>query len=1073
MKNRYLHLSVSNLLSFPLTLVLLLAFTGLTYSQTTVYIDPSFTGSTQNGTIQNPYNSWASITWVNGNTYLQKAGTTYNTSGSLIITSKNNITLGSYGTGAKPKIISSGGSSSKVIDISSSYDMTITGLEVASTTGQVTAAVIIDGTGSSNNLIDDCILRDVQWGIRILTTSPGNRILNCQVYNTQDDGIYIKDTPDIEIGYCNVYNVNLKYFVNPDQSYSPGDNIQIASTNSHYFNVHHNTLDHSTTGNKFCFIAWGNNYSGILEHNTLIGNSAQTTSCVYLSPTTSSVTARYNTITDGNYGIYAYVTNFNAYYNDFVNCKTAISVLNNYHLRAENNVFYSNVNTCISGLPGSNVISKNNIFYISGNTKAYSTYGTLTSNYNTFNTQYNGFINGYGTLTAWRSASGQDNNSMVANPMFTNPSARDFTLQQNSPCINAGIMCGYNQDHFGNSVPQGNSSDIGFHEFTTTNNNLPPVITNQSFVVAENSATGIIIGQVIASDPDAGQTITYSITGGNTGNTFVINATSGIITVANNQYLNFESNPSFYLQVTVQDNMNASSSATITINLQDVNESPVIEDQGFNLNENAPNGTSVGTVLATDPDQGQQLTYSILSGNTGNTFAINSNTGVLSVSNNQLLNFESNAMYNLTVRVQDNGTVALFNDAVVSVQLNDINEPPVTSNQTFSVSITAPNGTQLGQVVATDPDVNQTLAYSILSGNQYNTFSINSSTGEITVANSSGLSSAANPFVLGILVNDNGAPQLSANSQVTINITQNVNSAPVIQAQSFNVAENSTQGTVVGQVIASDPNQGQELIFSIISGNDSNVFTISNQGLLTVSNSAALDFEITTTFSLMIMVTDNGVPVLSSQALVMVSLIDINEMPVIASSQKFDVLSTAPFGHQIGTVAAEDPDMNQSMVFEITNGNIQNVFAINPITGVLSVNNTSALSKMNNRIINLTVKVTDNGNPVLFSTETVMVRIIKKKRNSVTLYSPEFEREIAVYPNPSIDGIFTVNVSEIDVEEEITALRISDMSGGIVYTAQTKSLRMHEINLSQLPKGMYLMQIIQDDKIAIKKLIIQ
>jgi len=1073
MKNKSLQLSGSRLLSLLLTLILFITITGLTYSQTTVYIDPSYTGSTQNGTIQNPYCSWTSISWVNGNTYLQKAGTTYNTSGSLILTSKNNITIGAYGTGAKPKIISSGGTSSKVIDITSCSNMVITGLEVASTTGQVTAAVIIDGTGSSNNLIDDCILRDVQWGIRILTTSAGNRILNCQVFNTQDDGIYIKDTPDIEIGYCNVYNVNLKYFVNPDQSYSPGDNIQIASTNSHYFNVHHNTLDHSTTGNKFCFIAWGNNYSGILEYNTLIGNPNQTTSCVYLSPTTSSVTARYNTFTDGNYGIYAYVTNFNAYYNDFINNRTAISVLNNYHLLAENNVFYANNNTCISGLPGSNVISKNNIFHISGSTKAYSTYGSLISNFNTFNTQYSGFINGYGTLAAWRSASGQDQNSMVANPMFTNPSAHDFTLQQNSPCINAGIMCGYNQDHFGNSVPQGNSSDIGYHEVSATNNNLPPVISNQSFSMLENSPSGTVVGQVIATDPDAGQTLTFSITGGNTGNTFSINASSGLISVASNAALNYETNPTFNLQVTVQDNMNASSSATIIINLQDVNENPVIEDQGFNINENIPNGTVVGAVFASDPDQGQQLTYSIIAGNTGNTFAIHSTTGSLTVSNNQLINFESNALFDLNVRVQDNGTGNLSDEALISIQLNDLNEPPVASNQNYSVNIAATNGTFVGQVTASDPDNNQTLLYSISSGNQYNTFTIGSSTGEITVANSSGLASAANPFILNILVNDNGTPQLSTNCQVTINITQTNNSAPIIQAQSFTIAENTAQGTTIGQVVASDPNQGQTLSYSIISGNSSNAFNLSVNGLLSVNNSVALNFEDMSVFNLMIQVNDDGNPSLSSSGSVTISLTDINEMPIIIPGQKFDVLTTAAYGYQVGTVLAEDPDMNQSMIFEITNGNVQNTFAINPITGVLTVDNTSALSRMNNRIISLTVKVTDNGNPALFSFETVVVRVIKKKKNTATVYSHEFEREIIVYPNPSSDGLFTINVTEVDEEEDIIALRISNMNGNSVYTTQAKSLRMHELNLSHLPKGMYLMQIVQSDKSAVKKLIIQ
>ncbi|MCO5255942.1 MAG: cadherin repeat domain-containing protein [Lentimicrobium sp.] len=48
-----------------------------------------------------------------------------------------------------------------------------------------------------------------------------------------------------------------------------------------------------------------------------------------------------------------------------------------------------------------------------------------------------------------------------------------------------------------------------------------------------------------------------------------------------------------------------------TINLTDLNESPAMGDQVFSINENVPAGTVAGTMNATDPDQGQTLTYSI------------------------------------------------------------------------------------------------------------------------------------------------------------------------------------------------------------------------------------------------------------------------------------------------------------------------------------------------------------------------------------------------------------------------------------------------------------------------------
>lgn len=945
-----------------LTTVLMTMLSARSFAQSNVYIDPSYTGSTQNGTMQFPYTSWNAVTWVSGNSYYQKAGTTFTTSGSLIITSKSNITISSYGTGNKPKIVTSGANTNKVLDLTSCSNFTISNIEVSSTTGMATAAILIDGTGSSNNLIDNCLLHDVQWGIRILTTSPGNRILNCEVYNTKDDGIYIKDTPDIEIGYCNVHDVNQNYFINPDQSFSAGDNIQIASTNSHDFNIHHNLLDHSSTGNKFCFIAWGNNYTGILEHNTFIGNANNVTSCLYLSPTTGNVTVRYNSIKQGNYGIYSYVSNFHVYYNNFVANRTAIAVLNNYHLLAENNVFYNNIITAISGLSGSTVISKNNIFHINGG-KAYSVNSTLVSDYNTFNVQSNGFINGHSTLSAWQGASGQDGHSFVSNPQFVNPSSHNFALQANSPCINSGTLCGYNQDFFGNSVPQGNSSDIGYFELATTNPNQPPVILNQSLSIPENSLLNTVIGQILANDPNTGDILTYTITGGNNGNMFALNPSTGVLTFSSGS-LNFEATSQYQINVTVTDQGNLSTSATVTIQVQNVNESPIIDDQGFNINENSPNGTLIGSIIASDPDNGQSLSYSIISGNTSNAVSLNQTTGALTVNNTSALNYEVLNSLSLQVRVQDNGSGALSDNAIVTISIVNLNEAPIIQNQIFTVSSNALIGTEVGHIIATDPDNNQVIQYFINSGNYLNTFSLNSTTGIITVNNPAGLSSQSQ-FNLSISVSDNGTPVMSAQSLIQINV----------QLQST------------------------------------------------------------------------------------------NNPPFIVANQNYSVLSSASNGTIIGIVNAGDPDSGQLITYQIVSGNTQNAFAINSNTGQLTVANHIALRKLGGKSLRLTILVTDNGVPVLSSSGTIIIKIIKKN------YLPKEEMASSVYPNPSSNGVFNLELK--DSTDGPVEVIIMNINGSIIHQTTSQEASVIGIDLSNQPKGTYIMKYIKHDVSEIKKLIIQ
>jgi hypothetical protein len=336
-----------------------------------------------------------------------------------------------------------------------------------------------------------------------------------------------------------------------------------------------------------------------------------------------------------------------------------------------------------------------------------------------------------------------------------------------------------------------------------TNINEVPVINNQAFSVAENSSNGTNVGTVVASDPDAGQTLTYSILSGNTSGAFAINASTGVLTVANSSALNFETTPSFALIVKVQDNGTGtlSSQATVTVSLTNINEVPVINNQAFAVAENSANGTNVGTVVASDPDAGQTLTYSILSGNTSGAFAINASTGVLTVANSSALNFETTPSFALIVKVQDNGTGTLSSQATVTVSLTNVNEVPVVNNQTFDVIEFAVNGTSIGTVIANDPDAGQVLSYLITGGNTGNAFSINSATGEIMVANSSALNYSTNPvFSLNVKVTDNGAGNLFDEAIMTINILQEPNQAPVINNQAFSVAENSSNGTNVGTV---------------------------------------------------------------------------------------------------------------------------------------------------------------------------------------------------------------------------------------------------------------------------------
>ena len=87
------------------------------------------------------------------------------------------------------------------------------------------------------------------------------------------------------------------------------------------------------------------------------------------------------------------------------------------------------------------------------------------------------------------------------------------------------------------------------------------------------------------------------------------------------------------------------------VTVTDPNSPPDISYVFF-IEEDVPNGTIIGAVEATDPD-GDPLTYSIVSGNTGDAFAINASTGVLTVNDRQALNFDTTPSFDLLVEADD------------------------------------------------------------------------------------------------------------------------------------------------------------------------------------------------------------------------------------------------------------------------------------------------------------------------------------------------------------------------------------------------------------------------------------
>jgi hypothetical protein len=173
-----------------------------------------------------------------------------------------------------------------------------------------------------------------------------------------------------------------------------------------------------------------------------------------------------------------------------------------------------------------------------------------------------------GTITIFAGATtGTINVAVIDDALVEGPENVTVTL--------TGVAAGDPQISIG--APATAAIDIG-------DDDSGPTIADATVALAENSpATTLVVDLADAftgNDTDLdGDPLTYTLLAGNGAGAFAIDPTTGRITVANPLPLDFETTPVFVLTVQATDGTNFDT-ATITVNLTNVNEAPVVTAPG-------------------------------------------------------------------------------------------------------------------------------------------------------------------------------------------------------------------------------------------------------------------------------------------------------------------------------------------------------------------------------------------------------------------------------------------------------------------------------------------------------------
>ena len=480
------------------------------------------------------------------------------------------------------------------------------------------------------------------------------------------------------------------------------------------------------------------------------------------------------------------------------------------------------------------------------------------------------------------------------------------------------------------------------------NNNEPEFSSaTATRTLPENSGPGVNVvgGTITASDSDSGDTLTYSLSGTDSGS-FEIDSNGQLKTKTGVIHdFNFEATKKSYsVTIEVRDskdaagNSNATTDDTImvTINLTNVNEPPTIVPgaSSFNKNENTATTEIIATYVASDVDADDNpgnLTWT-LEGEDAGDFTIMKN----SVSNDAELRFsavpdyetpaddddnDGNApdnVYEVTVKVSD-GTLSTTRDVTITV--DDVNEPPTITTSDTTTSV-AENTTAVLTFAATDVDTDSgnTLTWSVESTADGGKFSIDQSTGALTFSNAPdfetptdvGDTAGNNTYVVTVKVTDNGidgnrgaGDHLSSTHEITVTVTD-VNEAPTITTSDTAASkmeieyDDSMPNLDVLKYTATDPDTqtGNTLIWSV-EGDDVDDLQIDPlTGDLAFKTQPNYEMPTGTpampgddpdnTYEITVKVRDNGIPAdrtmgnqLEATQDVIVTITDVNERPDI------------------------------------------------------------------------------------------------------------------------------------------------------------------------------------------------
>ncbi|XP_029402619.1 protocadherin alpha-3 isoform X9 [Mus pahari] len=542
-------------------------------------------------------------------------------------------------------------------------------------------------------------------------------------------------------------------------------------------------------------------------------------------------------------------------------------------------------------------------------------------------------------------------------------------------------------------------------------NDNPPVfpVATKNLFISESRQLGSRFSLEGASDADIGTNslLTYSL---NSSEYFSLDVkrkdeeikSLGLVL---KKLLNREDIPEHNLLITAVDGGKPELTGTtqVKITVLDVNDNaPAFEKTLYKvrLPENAPNGTVVVDVDASDLDEGvnKDIVYSFhqdMSPEILSKFHLDPISGYITAKGN--IDFEETKSFEIQIEAADKGTPPMTDHCTVLVEIVDVNDNVpelVIKSLSLPVLENSAPGTVIALISVSDRDsgangqvtcsLTPQVPFKLVSTfKNYYSLVLDSVLDRETISN----------YNVVVTARDGGSPSLCTTASVSVEVADVNDNAPVFAQPEYTVfvKENNPPGAHIFTVSAVDADAqenalvsyslverrvGERLLSSYVSvhAESGKVFALQ-----------PLDHEELELLQFQVSARDAGVPTLGSNVTLQVFVLDENDNaptllgPHAGSAVSELVSRTVGAGHVVTKVRAVDADSgyNAWLSYELQSaaGSGRLPFRVGLYTGEISI--TRALDETDSPRQRLLVLVKDHGEPVLTATATLLVSLVE------------------------------------------------------------------------------------------------